>query len=169
MCSYLEKKEVHCFMENKEEVKINVLYIDDEVNNLTAFKATYRRVYNIYTAESAKEGRGILDKNDIEIILTDQRMPEVTGVEFLQSIIEDNPNPIRILVTGYSDVTAVIDAVNKGQIYRYIAKPWDNDDLRITIDKAFEIYSLRKKNKKLTNDLVKVNNQLEFMLRQKLI
>jgi response regulator RpfG family c-di-GMP phosphodiesterase len=156
-------------MENVEDVKINVLYIDDEVNNLTAFKATYRRIYNIYTAESAKEGRAILDLNDIEIILTDQRMPSVTGVEFLQSIIKDYPDPIRILVTGYSDISAVIDAVNKGQIYRYVAKPWDNDDLKITIDKAFEIYSLRKKNKELTEDLIKVNKQLEFMLRQKLI
>jgi len=156
-------------MENKDNVKINVLYIDDEVNNLTAFKATYRRIYNIYTAESAKDGRAILNENDIEIILTDQRMPDVTGVEFLQSIIDDHPNPIRILVTGYSDITAVIDAVNKGQIYRYISKPWDNDDLKITIDKAYEVYSLRKKNKHLTDSLLKVNNQMEFMLRQKLI
>jgi len=156
-------------MENDLNVKINVLYIDDEVNNLTAFKATYRRIYNIYTAESAKEGRDILDKNDIEIILTDQRMPDVTGVEFLQSIIEVHPDPIRILVTGYSDITAVIDAVNKGQVYRYISKPWDNDYLKITIDKAFETYSLRKQNKILTNDLITVNKQLEFMLRQKLI
>tara|TARA_B100000809_G_C15055486_1_gene500507 strand:- start:354 stop:824 length:471 start_codon:yes stop_codon:yes gene_type:complete len=156
-------------MENELEIKINVLYVDDEVNNLSAFKATYRRLYNIYTAESAKEGRDILDEKDIEIILTDQRMPSVTGVEFLQSIIKDHPDPIRILVTGYSDVTAVIDAVNKGQIYRYIAKPWDNEDLKITIDKAFETFSLRKKNKVLTNDLIRVNKQLEFMLRQKLI
>lgn len=156
-------------MENEETAKINVLYVDDEVNNLTAFKATFRRIYNIYTAESAKEGRDILDKNEIEIILTDQRMPSVTGVEFLQSIIIDHPNPIRILVTGYSDITAVIDAVNKGQIYRYIAKPWDNESLKITIDNAFEVYSLRIKNKELTEDLIKVNKQLEFMLRQKLI
>ena len=156
-------------MENEETAKINVLYVDDEVNNLTAFKATFRRIYNIYTAESAKEGRDILYKNEIEIILTDQRMPSVTGVEFLQSIIIDHPNPIRILVTGYSDITAVIDAVNKGQIYRYIAKPWDNESLKITIDNAFEVYSLRIKNKELTEDLIKVNKQLEFMLRQKLI
>jgi len=152
-----------------EEVKINVLYIDDEVSNLSAFKATYRRIYNIFIAESAKEGRDILEKNDIEIILTDQRMPVMTGVEFLQSIIETRPDPMRILVTGYSDITAIIDAVNKGQIYRYISKPWNTDYLKITIDKAFEVYSLRKKNKELRDSLLKVNNQLEFMLRQKLI
>lgn len=156
-------------MNDEEKIKINVLYIDDEVNNLIAFKATYRRIYNVFTAESAMDGRAILEKNDIDVILTDQRMPSITGVEFLQSIIETHPDPMRILVTGYSDITAVIDAVNKGQVYRYISKPWDNDYLKITIDKAYEVFSLRKKNKELTTNLLQANNQLEFMLRQKLI
>ena len=156
-------------MSKEEKYKINVLYIDDEVGNLTAFKASYRRAYNIFTAESAEEGRTILENNDIEIILTDQRMPGMTGIEFLQSILETHPDPIRILVTGYSDITAVIDAVNKGNVYRYISKPWDNDYLKITIDKAFEVYSLRKENQELTKSLLQVNGQLEFMLRQKLI
>ncbi|MDG1475594.1 MAG: response regulator, partial [Vicingaceae bacterium] len=148
---------------------INVLYVDDEIRNLSAFKATYRRVYNIYLAESAKEGVNILENNDIDIVLTDQRMPETTGVEFLQSIIKTHPDPIRILVTGYSDIGAVIDAVNKGQIYRYVSKPWDNEYLKMTIDKAYEVYSLRQENKELTKSLLQANKQLEFMLRQKLI
>ncbi|MDB4534489.1 response regulator [Vicingaceae bacterium] len=156
-------------MNNKEAVKINVLYVDDETGNLNAFKASYRRIYNVYLAESAEEGRKVIEENEIEVILTDQRMPDVTGVEFLQSIIETHPNPIRILVTGYSDITAVIDAVNKGQVYRYISKPWDNDYLKITIDKAYEVFSLRKENQELTDSLVQANKQLEFMIRQKLI
>jgi len=151
------------------ENKINVLYVDDEISNLSAFKASYRRVYNVHIAGSAEEGISILENNDIEIILTDQRMPEMTGVEFLQSVITTHPNPIRILVTGYSDISAVIDAVNKGQIYKYISKPWDNDYLRMTIDKAYEVYRLRVENKELTESLIQANKQLEFMLRQKLI
>ena len=148
--------------------KINVLYVDDEVENLNAFKAAFRRTYNVYIAESAEEGKKILDNNPIEIILTDQRMPVTTGVEFLASIISTYPDPIRILMTGYSDINAVIDAVNKGQIYKYISKPWNNEYLKTVIDQAYEVYSLRKENKRLTEELIKVNGQLEFMLRQKL-
>ena len=148
--------------------KINVLYVDDEVGNLTAFQAAYRRIYNIHIAETPSEGLIILQNNDIEIILTDQRMPEMTGVEFLESIIEVYPDPIRILVTGYSDIEVVIGAVNKGNIYKYVSKPLDNDYLKTSIEQAYEVYSLRKENKELTKELIKVNNQMEFMLRQKL-
>ena len=151
------------------ENKINILYVDDEVENLYAFKAAFRRIYNVFVAESGVEGKEILDKNVIQVILTDQRMPEVTGVEFLESIIESHPDPIRILVTGYSDINTVINAVNKGQIYKYISKPWNNDDLKQTIDRAYEVYRLRKENVELTQNLIQVNGQLEFMVRQKLI
>ena len=151
------------------ENKINILYVDDEVENLYAFKAAFRRIYNVFVAESGSEGREVLDENDIQVILTDQRMPEITGVEFLESIIEFYPDPIRILVTGYSDINTVINAVNKGQIYKYISKPWNNDDLKQTIDRAYEVYRLRKENVELTNNLIQVNKQLEFMVRQKLI
>lgn len=152
----------------KETSKINVLYIDDEVNNLNTFKASYRREFNIYTAESAEEGRKVLDNNEIEVILTDQRMPGMTGVEFLASILNEYPDSMRILVTGYSDLNAVIDAINLGQVYRYVPKPWNNEDLKILIHQAYEVYRLRKENKELTATLLRVNQQLEFMLRQKL-
>lgn len=149
--------------------KIQLLYVDDEEENLSSFKATFRRFFDIHTAKSAKEGEQILAKNEIEIILTDQRMPEKTGVEFLESIIEKYPDPIRILVTGYSDIDAVISAVNKGQIYKYIQKPWETDYMKNLIDKAYEVYSLRKENKELMKTVLRINEQLEFMLRQKLI
>ena len=148
--------------------KINILYIDDEISNLTAFKASFRRDYNIFISETIEEALEILNGNEIQVILTDQRMPEMTGVEFLQSIITDHPEPIRILVTGYSDIQAVIDAINKGQVYKYVSKPWEKDYLKIVIDKASEVYGLRRENKELTKSLLKANQQLEFMLRQKL-
>jgi len=148
---------------------INVLYVDDEVHNLNSFKAGFRRKFNVFTAESAVEGRKILETESIHVIITDQRMPVTTGIEFLESIIPQFPDPIRILLTGYADINAVIDAINKGQVYKYIQKPWMDEDLRINIEKAFEIYSLRKENKELTEALLVVNKQLEFLLRQNLL
>jgi response regulator RpfG family c-di-GMP phosphodiesterase len=147
----------------------NVLYVDDEVNNLNTFKATFRKSYNIHIALSAEEGKKILKDNPIDIIITDQRMPVMTGVEFLCSIIDDYPDPIRILLTGYSDMQAVVDAINKGQIYQYITKPWDEQHLKISIDKAFEVFNLRQENKQLMKSLLQANKQLEFLLRQKLL
>ena len=149
--------------------KINILYIDDEENNLTSFKATFRRDYRVFTALSAAEGRELLEQHTMNLIITDQRMPEETGVEFLSSILEQYPEPIRILLTGYTDIEAVIDAINKGQIYRYITKPWNEQELRMNIENAFEVFALRKENKELMEKLKKANEQLEFLLRQKLL
>ncbi|MDN3669923.1 response regulator [Echinicola jeungdonensis] len=149
--------------------KIRILYVDDESNNLQAFKATFRRDYKVYLAISAQEGRDILKEQEVDIIITDQRMPEETGVDFLESIIPDYPDPIRILLTGYTDIQAVIDAINKGQVYHYLTKPWEEEYMRTVIKNAFEVLSLRRENKKLTADLLKANDQLEFLLRQNLL
>jgi response regulator RpfG family c-di-GMP phosphodiesterase len=150
------------------DTSINVLYIDDEIHNLNSFKAGFRRLFNVFTAESAAEGLKVLQSEDIHVIITDQRMPVMTGIEFLESIIPDYPDPIRILLTGYADINAVIDAINKGQVYRYIQKPWMEDDLRIHILKAFEIYTLRKENIELTDKLLVANQKLEGLLSQNL-
>jgi len=136
---------------------------------LNSFKAGFRRLFNVFTAESASEGLKVIETEDIHVIITDQRMPVMTGIEFLESIIPKYPDPIRILLTGYADINAVIDAINKGQVYRYIQKPWMDEDLRINIEKAFEIYMLRKENRELTEKLLVVNEQLEFLLRQNLL
>jgi response regulator RpfG family c-di-GMP phosphodiesterase len=148
--------------------KINVLYVDDEVDNLNAFKAVFRRDFNVFIVETAEEGVEILRNNEIEVILTDQRMPNVTGIEFLASILDEFPEAMRILVTGYSDISTVIDAINKGHVYRYVSKPWNNDDFKIIIEQAAEVYKLRKEKRQLTEDLIRTQGQLEFMLRQKL-
>jgi response regulator RpfG family c-di-GMP phosphodiesterase len=139
------------------------------VNNLKAFKATFRRDYKIFLAESADEGRDILLQQDIDIIITDQRMPKENGVDFLESIIPMHPDPMRILLTGYTDIQAVIDAINKGKVYHYLTKPWEEDYLRTVVKNAFEVFSLRKENKQLTDSLLKANDQLEFLLRQNLL
>ncbi len=156
-------------MSEIREEKIKILYVDDEENNIQAFKATFRRDYKVFVALSAEEGRDFLKKEQVDIIITDQRMPEETGVDFLTSIIPLYPEPIRILLTGYTDIQAVIDAINKGQVYHYLNKPWEEEYLKTVINNAFEVLSLRRKNKKLTEDLIKANEQLEFLLRQNLL
>lgn len=150
--------------------KARILYVDDEEHNLLAFKATFRRYYKVFTAIGAVEATEILNENpDIEIVITDQRMPGMTGVEFLSSIRVAHPDPIRILLTGFSDIEAVIGAINQGEVYRYLQKPWDEKDLQLTIESAYEVFRLRKENKELMKKLLEVNEQLEFMIRQKLL
>lgn len=126
---------------------INVLYVDDEVFNLNAFKASFRRLFNVHVAQSAVEGRKILETEDINIILTDQRMPVTTGIDFLKSIIPDFPEPVRILLTGYADSNAVAEAIQNGEVYQCIQKPWVQDDLQHDIEKAFDLYNTTKEPK----------------------
>lgn len=148
---------------------INVLYIDDEPHNLTSFKASFRRIFNVYISEDTDEARRIMENKDIQVILSDQRMPKMTGIEFFESIIEFYPDPIRILVTGYTDINAVIDAINRGQVYKYLTKPWNEDDVRHAIENAHEVYRLRRENEELTNKLIDANMKLEFLARQNLL
>lgn len=155
-------------MDNPDS-RIKILYVDDEENNLNSFKAAFRREYDVTVALSAIDALTLIKENNYHIIITDQRMPGMTGVEFLASIVKDFPEPIRMLLTGYADIQAVIDAINKGQIYQYITKPWDEQQMRVIINNAFEIFSLRQENKELLKSLIRANEQLEFLLRQRLL
>ncbi len=149
--------------------KITVLYVDDEENNLFSFKATFRIKYNVLIALRGDEALKILANNQVHIIITDQRMPEMTGVEFLEKVLEKFPDPMRILLTGYADMGAVVDAVNKGKIFHYLAKPWNEEELDMTIKRAYEKYLEKEKLKDMNEKLEVSNDQLEFLLRQKLL
>ncbi|WP_423147107.1 response regulator [Rubrolithibacter danxiaensis] len=149
--------------------KINIIYVDDEENNLISFKATFRLKYNITTALSADEAIKIIKTKPVEIIITDQRMPNMTGVEFLEKVLEISPDPMRILLTGYADMNAVIDAVNKGKIFHYLAKPWNEEELDMTINRAYEIYQKNQEIKEMNEKLATSNDQLEFLVRQSLL
>lgn len=149
--------------------KIFILYVDDEENNLFSFKAAFRTKYKIFTALSGNEALQILASTQIHIIITDQRMPEMTGVEFLKLVLKEHPDPMRILLTGYADMAAVVDAVNEGKIFHYLAKPWDEDELDLTITRAFDKYTEQAQLKIMNEKLTGSNDQLEFMLRQKLL
>jgi len=149
--------------------KISILYVDDEENNLFSFKATFRIKYQVFTAISGDEALKILDTKPVQIIITDQRMPEMTGVEFLEKVLEKYPDPMRILLTGYADMGAVVDAVNKGKIFHYLAKPWNEEELDLTINRAYDKYKEKIELKVLNEKLEVSNDQLEFLLRQKLL
>lgn len=151
------------------EKKISVLYVDDEMNNLIAFRAVFRTKYTIYTALSGLEGLEVLSQHKVHIVITDQRMPNMTGVQFLERVIDKYPAPIRILLTGYTDMSAIVDAINKGEIYHYLNKPWDEDELESIIDKAYEVYLKKMEILAENQELSMTNQQLEFLLRQKLL
>jgi response regulator RpfG family c-di-GMP phosphodiesterase len=149
--------------------KITILYVDDEENNLFSFKAAFRIKYQVLTAISGDKALEILATKQVHLIITDQRMPEMTGVEFLEKVIEKYPDPIRILLTGYADMGAVVDAVNKGKIFHYITKPWNEEELDLTINRAYEKYLEKTQLKDMNEKLEGSNDQLEFLLRQKLL
>ncbi len=149
--------------------KIHVLYVDDEEQNLVSFKASFRRYFEIFTANSANEAQKILKENTIHVLITDQRMPETLGTELLAKAVLDYPDQTRILLTGYTDIEALKDAVNRGHIFRYLEKPWNDDELKKTIEDSFHVYNIKKEQEELNKKILLTNEQLEFMLRQKLI
>ena len=138
-----------------------ILYIDDEEDNLTVFNAAFRRNYEVHLAISGHKGLEIMKKHNIHLVITDQRMPEMTGIEFLEKIISHYPDCIRMVLTGFSDVEAIIQAINKGRVYHYITKPWNKEEFKITMDRALEAYNLKLQNKKLIENLKEANQNLE--------
>lgn len=153
----------------EKDVLINVLYVDDEENNLISFKASFRRYFKVFTAISVEEARQILDSTVIHVLITDQRMPITLGTELLAQSAKDFPDQIRILLTGFTDIEALKDAVNRGQIFRYLEKPWNDAELKKTIEDSYKVYQIKKEQEELNKKILLTNEQLEFMLRQKLI
>lgn len=144
-----------------ENQKHSILYVDDELVNLNVFKATFRRDYDIFTANSAQEAMEILRQQAIDLIISDQRMPKMTGVEFLKWTLTEYPHAIRIILTGFSDTEAIIRAINECDIHRYITKPWDIEEMRLALKKASETFQLRKDNVQLLADLKEAKELLE--------
>jgi len=136
-----------------EDTNYDILYVDDEQNNLNGFKAAFRRDYKIELAISAPEGLSILSENpNIPLIISDQRMPQITGSEFFKIVSEKYPDSIRILITGYADLEATVEAINQGKIFYYISKPINPDEVSLILQKAFETYYLQINNKQLTKE-----------------
>lgn len=123
---------------------IHVLYLDDELHNLTAFRAAFRRVFKVHVTTEPTEAVQLLREHPIEVVISDQKMPALSGVEFFELIMSDFPDPIRMLLTGHADIDAVIDAINKGQIYKYISKPWNESELQGLVEEAAEQFRRKR-------------------------
>ena len=121
-----------------------IMIVDDEPANLRTLERLFRDDYTVITAQSGAEALTLLEQHDVALIMTDQRMPAMTGIELLVKTVPLRPHMVRILLTGYTDVSALIQAINSGNVYRYITKPWDNDDLRMTVSRALEYHELRR-------------------------
>jgi sensor histidine kinase YesM len=145
--------------------KPSLLYVDDEHQNLVAFKASFRKQYEVHTAQSGAEALALLRETPVQVIVADQRMPGMTGVELFEQLLPEFPDPIRMVLTGYSDVQAIVDAINKGQIYYYITKPWRHEELAMVLQKGFEAYRFQTENRDLQAE--KQQLQLEAERQQK--
>ncbi len=140
--------------------KMNLLYLDDDMNNLVPFKAHFRRKYNVQTTTDAEEALQMLSNSEIQIILTDQKMPAISGTEFLEKTIPLSPDSIRLLITGQSDLNDVIEAINRGQVNKYVQKPWDWDKLEMMIESCEDLYHNRMEIKIKNLELEKTNDEL---------
>lgn len=146
-------------------LKPTILLVDDEVDNLDALERLFRSTYSVLKAASGKQALSLLDehRDSIALIITDQRMPEMTGVELLTVALQKAPEIIRILITGYTDIASIIDAVNAAQIYRYLTKPWDPVDLQNTVREATQKHLLEKEIKEKTAQLEKAYSELKTL------
>lgn len=124
-----------------------ILFVDDEENVLKAMRRIFRREnYTMLTASSAAEALDLLQKEPVHVVISDHRMPGMTGADLLRKIKELYPQTIRIMLTGHADVNAIMGAVNEGAVYKFITKPWNDDDLRLTVSLALEQYDLIREN-----------------------
>ncbi len=125
--------------------KPRMLVVDDEPDNLDLLYRTFRREFNVLRAESGVEALKVLaSEGEVAVIISDQRMPEMKGTEFLSKTVPDFPDTVRIILTGFTDVEDLVEAINAGQVYRYITKPWDPEELRHVVERASETYDLIK-------------------------
>lgn len=139
-----------------------LLLVDDEENILNSLRRLFRREgYTILTATSGAEGLELLAQNEVSLIMSDQRMPQMIGAEFLAKSREIAPHCIRIMLTGYSDLEAATEAVNRGGISRYITKPWNDDEISQIVRDALRQIELERENKQLTIELQQKNKELE--------
>ena len=137
-----------------------ILIVDDEDAILESLELTLGLEYRVFTATSGEEGLRILDREDIALIISDQAMPGMSGVEFLERAMERNPRAIRMMLTGYADMPALIAAINEGRIWRYLPKPWEPDDLRIAVKRGLEVFELSNENAQLADALAEANDRL---------
>ncbi|MGQ0543609.1 MAG: HD-GYP domain-containing protein [Blastocatellia bacterium] len=142
-------------------MKHKILIVDDESGNLRLLTRLFRAEYEVLTAESGIEALELLDVHDVALIISDQRMPGMTGIDFLKRSAEVRIHTLRILLTGYTDASALVEAINSGVIYKYITKPWVNEDLQQTVRRALQHYETIKNQHQLWLQGQRLKGQLK--------
>ena len=153
------------------EGKYELLFVDDETANLQKLQRTFMGRYDVHAAQSGEEALRILDETDIDAIITDQRMPGMTGLQLLGQAREVHPTVVGIVLTGFAEVGDLIDAINTGKVQKYITKPWTPESLLIEVREALEKRELQRENERLANELQTVNDRLKTentVLRQEM-
>lgn len=144
------------------ETPLTILFVDDEANILSSLKRLFRPSgYRIFTAEGGAQGLEILARESVDLVVSDMRMPEMNGAQFLEKVREQWPETVRILLTGYAEIGATIDAINKGQIYRYVSKPWEDNDIMLTVRQALQQKMLEREKIRLEALTHKQNEELK--------
>ncbi|MBI5140620.1 MAG: response regulator [Nitrospirae bacterium] len=145
--------------------QVRILCVDDEKNVLRALERIFMdEPYEILIAMSGQEGLDVLsDEPGIQVVISDFRMPGMNGVDFLKEVYKRRPDTVRIVLSGYADIAAVVAAINDGRIYKFIPKPWNDDELKVTINNAIERYFLQKRNQQLTEELKVKNEELTLL------
>jgi len=139
-----------------------IMIVDDEPANLRVLERLFRPDYQVVTAPSGAEALALLEQHDVALLVSDQRMPAMTGIELMTKTVAIRPHMVKILLTGYTDVGSLIEALNSGLVYRYLTKPWNNDDLRLTVSRALEHYEMMKAKHQLGME----NQRLRLMLEE---
>lgn len=152
---------------SKKEKKYGLLYVDDEATNLRVFKSNFRKFFRVYTTTNPFEAIEMLDQNEIQVVVTDQRMPEMTGTEFLEKILPDYPEVIKIILTGFTDIEAIKDGINRCGIYKYITKPWNFDEMKGVLDRAMETYQEAMDSEEHVKELEVSNVELENRVKER--
>ena len=143
-------------------MRYKILIVDDELSNLRALERLFRTEYDVLTAGSGADALSLLEHHDTAVLIADQRMPGMSGVELMERTALLRPHMVRILLTGYADVESLIEAINTGHVYKYITKPWNNDDLLLTVARALEHYETLKSRHNLQMN----NERLRARLRE---
>ena len=145
-----------------------LLFVDDEPNILSALKRVFLDdEFEVITASSGKEALKVLESKDVQLIVSDQRMPEMTGTELFKKAREMKPEVMRIILTGFADMDAAVDSINNGQIYQFIYKPWNDEELRSIVLRALETFDLQQENARLLNELQELNSQLAQKVKER--
>lgn len=164
-----------CGVKSMNDSKHSVLCVDDEENILSALKRLLRKeAYKFLMASSGAEGLEILKDNDVQLVISDQRMPGMNGTEFLARVKEEYPDIIRVILSGYTGVDAITESINKGHVYKFFVKPWNDESLRLEIKQALDQYDLMQANKRLdrkvmeqNEELKRINENLEALVKER--